>query len=1673
MSAFSDWLAQKFPRTSEFVQKDVLPTLGRVVESPLGVPLVVADKVVNEVYRRPIATALTVAQGLQSRDPISLREAYNLTDREALPGIQITPGQAASTFLGQNLLGNPLIRVPLQVTNTDEKIQKMIPFLNPEFDIKETDERRAAYKDSFWGSIITGTGDVAFELLGAKGAGSAIKAAKLGTGVTRSATSVKFLDNTRANVIAGGDAYKLQGSPTSIKDFKAPNGDSVWVFDILNSTTGTELLKNPIFRQRPDLADMAAATRTWDEAAGFYLMAQGDDLAARALQQNAPSIADAYKSATKIERIRPLTPDELATYQVIPAPKKAKELVSIFDDLVERNPQYKSTIKEFSQQTVGGLKTNPVWAPSQFSFIEKYRYRRAAAKNLKLTGTGADEITENIIGGGAFRAFSFLGLRSTEQKPLNYMSLSSTRALDMMEEASAWFASSSVFRGALKNKDTSISKPFADFKEMTLRKLRENMGNETALMLIITQAEKTAMQMIVKEVARQRGIKTKIDINDVADQLIIKRDAVRTAGIAADLLEDQQRGIAVKLSDNLKTKLADSVPLIDLDRFTIGVLQELSSSNAVLKAAPRNFTLGFEGFNSLFSTSVLVRPGYIPKNSMFEPAMRVMAETGSFIDLEYAIPGTVNWARNIGAGFDARIIAPFSSKAREIRGKRKEATEKKKKVIEGDIPLLEKQLVIARQEAEVLGTRKAKMEVKTLERAKDEAIEQANKLDNIITSLSGDLENFFATRKGPKATIFDDDVTLKVLGEKIRVEGPYAGIGGRAALSDIDATQTLINTVGATKYLASVTESKIRMTVKPGTKNYWNARAELTEKLRANDASFRLAIEGKSPQQIARTLMDDYNRRGKNSDLYRLAVSKRLDDLDKGSLDWSKVKPTIEDARFFGLEATEEVQKLLPDAGLRQIALERPVTVKELKARYENQADLPEVSGIIPIDNVGAATKVIDKYNRIASAAFRQLVKPEVRLWRNPFALREGKKALEALYANAKLKKIEVTADMYNEFRIIARRHATTRVEETFYQVRRLNNAQFYSRFIIGFSTAMFNSLRFWTKAGLNNPYQFALLEQIRTIPWDVGTVVGEKGELLDKRGYLINDQGQYINESGTVVGKQNAVLYDGESYLALPYYDDIWARVQGKPGFEGLRPYNKKVNTRMFNFLVNGPNPSWMGQIVIGAGLTLKPEMEDRIKNVLNWDGQGQRRFGDLVFSGRPGVSFRPTVAETAEEGFLFFVPKWIRDGVNLASISREKFFGEGGIGEDLDADSPNSLRFNRGSFANTYHAVHLARRWNIEGEDPEAIVDEKTSMDMTHGIMLTRFLERLLSPFGVSYQPSSQMLQDERLKLIQYYSENPEARKGQTPDNAAWSDLIAKYGEERVGVMFGMTTGSKERPGGSVVTQEELAAVRDNRGLIEKFMEPNPKERIRPAIGIISYTPTPGEFSDVAYAAFENLTLGGIRLSGETRNIAERAAEAEIRQGWFEYSKLSAAKDAELSGRWSKSISSRSNRDIERRFKDDIAKLKEKLPAWGDIFGDSKKDFGQNTEFINDILESGIVNKMKGPKREMWEQIAVWHAEYMEAKDAYDSIPTSDARKRERFRDFWETRTSELRLENTYFADFHSRWLSGDEIIDVNELIKRELPPAPRQAPSQPSTPGFTISDIGKRLKESGSVQ
>ncbi len=108
---------------------------------------------------------------------------------------------------------------------------------------------------------------------------------------------------------------------------------------------------------------------------------------------------------------------------------------------------------------------------------------------------------------------------------------------------------------------------------------------------------------------------------------------------------------------------------------------------------------------------------------------------------------------------------------------------------------------------------------------------------------------------------------------------------------------------------------------------------------------------------------------------------------------------------------------------------------------------------------------LVELYQQGVNAGFRAIAKPESVLFRSPYGRFYGNEATRMIVENAQRNGIEITSDMWqNQIRPLSQEYALKQVENTFYAIRRMNNVQYYSRFLLGFPTAMFNSVKFWVR---------------------------------------------------------------------------------------------------------------------------------------------------------------------------------------------------------------------------------------------------------------------------------------------------------------------------------------------------------------------------------------------------------------------------------------------------------------------------------------------------------------------------------------------------------------------------------------------------------------------------------
>lgn len=1679
-TSFFGWLGQKLPGPASFIQEKAIPAVAGALESPLAWPLIAADKAVDTFVRRPLGTSFATLQNLTATGELDPLEAWRQTSREALPGNSISMGQSFSTLFGQRIVSrNPIIGGLLRQAELDDDLYKYVPYLNPDFNIMDPQQRKEAYLDSFYGSLSTGTADVTLELVLSRGAGQALKVARIKSGAQRVADP-KTERILETEVLAGRQAWIDQGRPIAPGEYKAPNGFSVWIQDIVTKKDPKQLLNNPIMGRSPHLTELAARIDDWDTAAAFALATRGNARAALALKQTSPALADSLEAELFPSPLRPLTTaDELSDFSKMADKEKIANVKAIFNDLVERDPSVQVLVDDLAYTAYRGQSLNPTWAPSKFSAIETVRNKIGDVKAIRYQAATGDAIEEVMVGGGIFRPILSLHVRGLNWKPLGYVSLSGPFRKDAYDEISATIANSEYLRKLEANpatrplvnklRDDAFTRVNLAVDETTKRAALEKFQDE-AMGLIVTQT--------AKEFDAPDGM---FDAGPTIQKIREKQNlAIRTA-IENDVVPDDFY-IDVHVGANLKSKLADSVVLIDLNVFKKMVDEQIDTYRPVvdkLKATPgkisRAIQLQGENINSFFSAAVLIRPGYIPKNSIFEPAMRYMMETGNLFDMELFLPAIANSMRNargtinaLGEGVSHLVIPSKRKAAQRVRAERLPLVKERSRVYKEDLRPLNKQIQeqlkyrknlkenpLGMSESMVKELLKdTNDQLKALLKIRSDVQGKIKELDLVISELSGQLPRAArAAARGAKETIMRREQNIW-LGSQGTVQfKSFMEDGGTAYLQELgDAQQSLFNAAGLTIMDRRQRTLGSFRTPERGTKEYWQELEVEIQRFSKADPGGIGILEGKTVREVANDYWKAYRELGTKSPLYRLVVGRRYADLENGSPSLDAIEITRKDATFFAQQAAEFAAVFLADPALRASALTRRIGWKELRERFKDYEILPKLQPrFFPADATGLQ-KAINAYIGTSRKAFRALVAPETRLFRYQLADNAYREGLRIMGLNALDQGKELTPAVMRDIENSARQYAVDKVTSTFYQVRRMNNYQYYSRFMLGFPSAMYNSLKFYAIAGLTNPYNYALLEQLRTSPWAVGTVVNDDGQMVNEKGFLIDDGGNYIDSLGNK--SPTPVKHEGETYLLLPSYSDILNMAKGKEVTKGVKPYNKKINTRQFNFLVNGPGLVWFGQVGLNKIIASFPSIETTLKNAL-----GERGYGNLVFEGRVGPGFG-TPGEEIGEVVRRLTPKWSQDLATLAALGTDELVTRKG----------NAILFKPGPVASTVNMVHNARIANRRISDPfnTEEPDLETTAKMSYGILITRLAERFFSPLGISYQPTSQIYQDKLNQYKQYYTLYPEHAGGMSADDAAMFKLVAENGEDVLSTM-GFLTGTKERTVSLDYTQTVSTNLKKyfDSGLIENAVGEN-KDRIK-SLPIIVEPTIPGEFSPAAYSFINSFNNSGIKLAGIPRDFYDMRAEAQKKAGWFEYSKLQNKVNSLLLGRPSNNIQAASNSDILQLKRTKETELKKLYPAWYEESGGSKAvpRFRSNLAVINAALEDdGFMNGLTGVDKVKWNFIQAWYVEYESLIGSYQK--SANKTFRANVRDYWNKRTMQLIQANTHFADFHSRWLSGDQIIDASRLTA-EAPvaatPQAQQTQQQvnPSTVDTIASIVG----------
>ena len=1052
MGALTDWLTSTKPTAAigNFLTEKLAPAALEILQ-PLEKPMMAADKAFETVVRDPIGAAALESAYVARGDVLPVKEAYKATDR-------ISYGEAVQYNLFQTAL-RPVRGIVGEVAErvggkkTVEKTYDFLPLLNPDYDILDEEQRQAAQESPFY-QFITGLTDIGLEVfVGGKGAGAATRFAKIKTGLARDlkkpAEVVEQLEKEASDGLVNIQSQLDNG--IAIDNIVAPNGITEDVLSTLKAKDDFEMLavpsvynaSNPLF-----LKDLLLAAKTPAQKTDIILAEYGSVNALKRLQAERPAFADSITlSKEPLQLELDLAVGEVGqTFKTIDDAAESQRLNSVLQDIIKNDPRLKNDYQNWYTRKLSGEANVLSWSPAKFSFIQKLEQNVTGWKVDRIIGAQGG-IDESIIGGGAVRPFRVLSLNALRLKPRGYLDYTYPNPLDSVEELSAVILSNKLLRKEVDIDGVTTS----DFRKEQIR-IWNSAVNEPQKDLAITTIEQNIAKRMAQTIAKEMK---RTEVLDTAQSMALvqaKRDNIidrarnTENGLVAEELGSKE---VVAVNETLKFKLRGSKPMLDLNLLEQEMRAQYGASlSAMVKGKLQSMPAVFDSFERAFSAAVLIRPGYIPKNSIFEPFMRLLGMT-------HAV---------------------------------------------------------------------------TLPRMYRERIQSFDILD---------------------------DVTGEVVSKRLDIIGKDTP-GGTALAAEWGAAANLANVTNPraaidakVKKLSEVLVDPNNSTQKGLVKDYWTTYTGRVYQYK-NDTVGQRIMRGASNDEIVSYLKRDLDANGRFSIAYRLIeedlATKGLTTLDKqlglGDLSTGNLLKLVERYR-------KEINSLIPDKKLqRSIAAMDEVFTVKLAEKMTKGMKLPALN--VATDRLPGLDRPFERLNKSAQGVinkgFDLISGPEILLFRNQFGRYYGTQMVKAMVDGYKKQDIPITMELWtNTIRPAAQEYALKQVRETFYAIRRMNNVQYYSRFLLGFPTAMFNSVKFWVRQGYNNPYNFALLEQLRTSPWAVGMVVDEEGNKISP-------------EEARKSGKA--------AYLTVPFFN--------KPD-QRTRAFTVKMNVDQVNFLVNGPSPNMM----------------------------------------------------------------------------------------------------------------------------------------------------------------------------------------------------------------------------------------------------------------------------------------------------------------------------------------------------------------------------------------------------------------------------------------------------------------------------------------------------------------
>ena len=1608
------------PKVAEKLESAQKGKFGFIVNPALSLLTQIGEKVIQPVTQT-ISAGLLTPQAM-AKGKGGLTESYRFSRNQAK---KISMGQALASAVGK-------VASPVLDPITD------ISFLDKDFDVFDERKRDKAFRDEWAGILASGVTDLALAALGTKGAGMAVR------GTAKKAIGPKRLATTDDMDVFRTELEEIVAQKTLPTAVEVKTGLSVLVDDLVAETNLTKLASNPLVYETSNpyrTATIVSRLDNHQDVADYLLAERGDVAAFQRFFDRSPLAAD-HIDNYGITATGPI--DNFATIGLDALdPKLVSRYQKIIDAKKAEDPNLARALDDFMEKARAGVIES--YRPGRFAALEqiglakKKIQSQAAYGDLKMFGQDADggwktQVYQSGIYDRAIRVIAWTG----SGRPQGYINISNPRKFEAANDLLSDLNRLQFLKGA----------EGAKYKRRMVEQFLDAQS-DTQRAIALGRIEESVMGRL----AKYYGINEMQDIastKEAIDQIrqwhagINKnRGGLKEYAVRNGFIPDEGGGINVTnfLSPSNE---AQNLPMLDFRKLETEVIfnarrvggkgTKVTEGQYIgARLTQGGMALGsfFDLANMVFSNLNLLRLAYIPKNSMVDPFARASMALESMELVKNASPGIDNVVYNTSVRAESVkkwIPGSPASNARKQGDAARARVEKYVADLQPKITAHEKavvayddleksltKLTTARDKAKAKAMKSNDAEVQNkyyeledkvteLQTKTDAALDEMSRLGDFINGTAKLIQRErkdwaeFANTQGTlrqRKTLGQEGETITVDGKTYTIQGladPNVR-GAGAYMSEIDTASNFYSASMQSEIARRLRADGARF-VKIPRKNreeYMNALAHIANRQVRNELELPVGWMMRGEKSNAEILEWLYSPAGKE---YRLRVSERFGD----------------DMPAWVSQTREKLNAMYPDAELRKIITERPVTYQEVDAMLYGRTDLlPEIDGpSLNLQDLNGYEQVAAKIGGVTDAAWRFLSLTETRLVRNPLFLSYARDEMKTLINAAQRSGIDVSdAVVNNEIRQIAYRKSLTRVEETLYSSRRLTNGMYTARYAMSFPLAFFNSQLVALRLLARNPMNAYWYNSIQ--------------QAFDRyEAYEDQDGNTYSTIKDVPPGVSVSVKYP------LPFGDKLPDSIK-----TALRPYTDprgggiKFNPKQMEFMVADPSVSWFGTALIS-------ELIDNGFNTGLWKKNGEeialslrQTLGDdlyessILYGGYPveGKNLAEKVKNTMVPGYVQSLidsgklPYPVRTAFSLIGLEKSERFTD---------------------------EVYSQYRYGFSDWVKNGRVGQPPSMEdaakAAGNMAFIRSVVQFNAPISATFDPVTRA-------ATSYYADLVELANGDY--DIAQKVMIDEWGMDSLALVGS----NKKNVAGVASTMNDIKVLRNNTKLLQELGETNTKYAgmLSTGYGDISGTGSgPNDYSTEVASIYKRMKFAG----GFNNTITQKKNEDELRKsvsarvGWAEFQKAVDWRNAMMKQYGIKSTyeARYEYSGIKRIYDDMVDEIENDYKGWVEERDEDRKDYWNGTIVAVETITKDLDWRAHAySTNDKWEEITFWVGKARRFKDEYDRPNNSDERKLFLKQQFSQFHYDFLQTASEEFDAFSTRWLNNMPELENEYTVKK----------------------------------